>query len=95
MLNSPRWDLYNPGDVVGKSGVELEYNSMLMGKNGSRRVIVNSRGKEMGQLDEEATTRPVRPEIGPSTLTVIHERSIRPIRMARLSLWIRAEVLTG
>ncbi len=53
MLNSPRWDLYNPGDVVGKSGVELEYNSMLMGKNGSRQVVVNSRGKEMGQLDEK------------------------------------------
>ena len=26
MLNQPRWELYNPGDVVGKSGVELEYN---------------------------------------------------------------------
>ena len=36
MLNSPRWELYNPGDVVGKSGVELQYNQMLMGKNGSR-----------------------------------------------------------
>ena len=26
MLNQPRWEFYNPGDVVGKSGVELEYN---------------------------------------------------------------------
>jgi penicillin-binding protein 2 len=33
--------------------VELEYNSMLMGKNGSRQVVVNSRGKEMGELDEK------------------------------------------
>src|SRR6201999_3157580 len=32
MLNLPQWELYNPGDVVGKSGVELEYNSMLMGQ---------------------------------------------------------------
>ena len=23
MLNQPQWELYNPGDVVGKSGVEL------------------------------------------------------------------------
>ena len=36
MLNQARWELYNPGDVVGRSGVELEYNPMLMGKNGSR-----------------------------------------------------------
>ena len=52
MLNQPRWELYNPGDVVGQSGVELQYNQMLMGKNGSRRTIVNSRGKEMSRLDE-------------------------------------------
>jgi penicillin-binding protein 2 len=52
MLNQPQWELYNPGDVVGKSGVELEYNQILMGKNGSRRAIVNSRGKEVGRLDE-------------------------------------------
>lgn len=53
MLNQPRWELYDPGDVVGKSGVELEYNNSLMGKNGSRQVLVNSRGKEMGQLEEK------------------------------------------
>jgi penicillin-binding protein 2 len=53
MLNSPEWELYNPGDVVGKSGVELEYNQLLMGKNGSRQVLVNSRGREVGQLQEK------------------------------------------
>src|ERR1700693_3788228 len=53
MLNQAQWELYNPGDVVGKSGVELEYNPILMGKNGSRQVLVNSRGKEVGQLDEK------------------------------------------
>src|SRR5207244_11156166 len=52
MLNQARWELYNPGDVVGKSGAELEYNPILMGKNGYRRAIVNSRGKEVGRLDE-------------------------------------------
>jgi penicillin-binding protein 2 len=52
MLNQARWEFYNPGDVVGKSGIELEYNHILMGKNGSRRGIVNSRGKEVGRLDE-------------------------------------------
>ena len=53
MLNRPRFELYNPGDVVGQSGVELEYNSILMGTNGSKQVVVNSRGKEVGQLDEK------------------------------------------
>src|SRR5438105_5072185 len=53
MLNQAQWELYNPGDVVGKSGVELEYNAGLMGKNGSRQVLVNSHGKEVGQLDEK------------------------------------------
>ncbi len=53
MLNQPQWEFYNPGDVVGKSGVELQYNSMLMGKNGSRQVLVNSHGKEVKQLAEK------------------------------------------
>ena len=53
MLNQARWELYNPGDVVGRSGVELEYNQILMGKNGSRQVLVNSKGKEVGELDEK------------------------------------------
>src|SRR5271168_3965566 len=53
MLNQPQFELYNPGDVVGKSGVELQYNTILMGKNGSRQAVVNSHGKEVGQLAEK------------------------------------------
>jgi len=53
MLNQPGFELYDPGDVVGKSGVELQYNSMLMGKNGSRRVVVDSHGREVGKPLEE------------------------------------------
>ena len=52
MLNQPQFELYSPGDVVGVSGVEKQYNSVLMGTNGSRRAIVNSRGREVGRLDE-------------------------------------------
>ena len=52
MLNQPQFELYNPGDVVGVSGVEKQYNNVLMGKNGSRRAIVDSRGREVGRLDE-------------------------------------------
>jgi penicillin-binding protein 2 len=52
MLSLPQWELYSPGDVVGKSGVELQYNQLLMGKNGSRQAVVNSKGKEIKQLGE-------------------------------------------
>ncbi len=52
MLNQPQWELYNPGDIVGMSGVEQYYNDILMGKNGSRQVLVNSRGKEVGTLSD-------------------------------------------
>src|SRR6202161_1271722 len=52
MLNQPQFELYTPGDVVGVSGVEEQYNDILMGKNGSRRAIVNSKGREWGRLDE-------------------------------------------
>jgi penicillin-binding protein 2 len=54
MLNQAQWEFNNPGDVVGKSGVELQYNQILMGKNGSRQVQVNSHGQEVGKpLDEK------------------------------------------
>src|ERR1700735_2772669 len=52
MLNQPQFELYSPGDVVGVSGVERQYNTVLMGQNGSRRALVNSHGREVGHLDE-------------------------------------------
>src|SRR5215831_19499847 len=61
MLNQPQFELYNPGDVVGKSGVELEYNQLLMGKNGSRQVLVNSHGQEVGKPLDEKPAEPGKP----------------------------------
>jgi penicillin-binding protein 2 len=49
MLNQPQFELYNPGDVVGVSGVERQYNNALMGKNGARREVVNSHGRQIGE----------------------------------------------
>src|SRR5215471_19255002 len=54
MLNSPRYELYEPGMVVGQFGLEQQYNDILMGKDGERRVVVNSRGKEVARLSESA-----------------------------------------
>ncbi|MBZ5642698.1 MAG: penicillin-binding protein 2 [Acidobacteriia bacterium] len=42
-----------PGDTVGKSGLERQYNETLMGTDGMRRVIVNSIGKEVGRLEQQ------------------------------------------
>jgi len=39
-----------PGDFAGKSGLERQYNDLLQGTDGQRRVIVNSIGKEVGHL---------------------------------------------
>src|SRR5579864_2446618 len=52
MLNSPKFELYEPGMVVGQSGIEQEYNDILMGQDGFRRVVVNSKGKEVDRLSE-------------------------------------------
>jgi penicillin-binding protein 2 len=38
------------GDFAGKFGLERQYNDILMGTDGKRRVIVNSIGKEVGPL---------------------------------------------
>jgi len=42
-----------PGDVVGKFGLERQYNDILMGTDGMRRVIVNSIGKEVDHLTQQ------------------------------------------
>lgn len=52
MLDNPRYAFYDPGDVVGRSGVEEAYDSVLRGTDGYRDVIVNSHGKELGHLGE-------------------------------------------
>lgn len=43
-----------PGAVVGKSGLEQFYNHLLMGTDGERRVLVDSRGRVEGTLSDEA-----------------------------------------
>ncbi len=49
-LNQPRYAAYEPGDVVGKAGIEETYDQLLRGQDGSRDVIVDSHGREVGVL---------------------------------------------
>jgi penicillin-binding protein 2 len=42
------------GDIVGQAGIEKVYNALLMGADGAKRVVVNSVGREIRTLDEDA-----------------------------------------
>src|SRR5712672_3898195 len=44
---------FRPGDFVGKSGLERQYNYLLQGTDGMRRVVVNSVGKEVDHLSTQ------------------------------------------
>jgi penicillin-binding protein 2 len=44
------------GDIVGQAGVEKVYNTLLMGADGARRVVVNSTGREIRTLEEVPPT---------------------------------------
>ena len=41
---------FRPGDFVGKTGLERQYNDQLQGTDGMRRVVVNSVGQEVERL---------------------------------------------
>ncbi|MEA2563673.1 MAG: penicillin-binding protein 2 [Acidobacteriota bacterium] len=48
--------LYEPGDLVGKKGIEQTYDRILRGKDGERAVVVDSRGRlldEYGRREAE------------------------------------------
>lgn len=54
-----------PGGIVGQAGVELQYNRELMGHDGLRRIVVNSRGVEVTEAQR------IPPVDGPpATLTI-------------------------
>jgi penicillin-binding protein 2 len=55
-LESGRYDYLEPGDMVGKSGVEETYDGWLRGVDGSRDVIVNSHGQQIRVERQELAT---------------------------------------
>src|SRR5207237_7393805 len=44
-LDSPDFAKYDPGDVVGKFGIERQDNSWLTGVDGERQVVVDNGGQ--------------------------------------------------
>ena len=49
-LQTAEYDALEQGAIVGKAGVEQAYNKLLMGAEGSKVVIVNSRGREIREV---------------------------------------------
>ena len=44
-LDQPELAKHNPGDIIGKIGIEREYNDILTGVDGQRQVVVDNRGQ--------------------------------------------------
>ena len=51
-LDAPEFASYEQGDIVGKAGIERQYNDILHGADGQRRVVVDN----MGRVRESDTT---------------------------------------
>ncbi len=43
---------YRPGDIIGQEGVEAYYDDFLRGRDGYRKVVVDSRGRVIDTLEE-------------------------------------------
>ncbi len=56
MLNNPKYAYYEPGDVVGRAGVEETYDELLRGQDGSMDVVVDSHGREVGRRGIQLAT---------------------------------------
>jgi penicillin-binding protein 2 len=52
-LSTPEFANFHQGDVIGKDGIERQYNDQLMGVDGQRRVEVDSYGNERRVLDDK------------------------------------------
>jgi penicillin-binding protein 2 len=53
-LELPEFKDLPAGSLVGQAGIESHYNRELMGRDGFRRVIVNSRGLEVSEAERQA-----------------------------------------
>lgn len=55
-LDTPEFAKYAQGEIVGQSGLERQYNDILMGVDGQRRVVVDNVARERQELEKiEAT----------------------------------------
>lgn len=55
-LALPEFAEYNPGDYLGKSGIERSYEQYLHGDDGGRQIEVDARGRYLRTLNETLPT---------------------------------------
>jgi penicillin-binding protein 2 len=60
-LDSPEFAKYSQGDIVGKAGIERQYNDLLIGTDGQRQELVDNRGRSRGvvRLEEAIPGKPI------------------------------------
>lgn len=56
---------FRPGDIIGKGGLEQNYDEFLRGKPGYRKVIVDSRGRVQSEIER------IEPQAGQDLLSTI------------------------
>ncbi len=66
-LGNTEFGEYNPGDYVGKSGIERSWESYLHGDDGGRQIEVDARGRFLRTISETA------PTVGHSIMLTIDE----------------------
>lgn len=67
-LEQPDYADYNPGDYVGKNGIEKAWEQELHGADGGRQLEVDSRGRVLRVLSESS------PTVGNSLVLTIDQR---------------------
>ena len=55
-LDNPDFAKYNQGQIIGKTGLEKQYNDILVGVDGERRAVVDNMGREREMLGEIKAT---------------------------------------
>ncbi len=58
-LDSLRKAGYQPGDLIGRTGVESRYEDVLRGRDGVEYVVVNARGRRVSTLKESGALAPM------------------------------------
>ena len=56
---------YKPGDIIGREGIEAVYDHLLRGRDGYRKVVVDSRGRIQDIIEE------VEPQPGQDLVTTV------------------------
>ena len=86
-LNTAEFAKYNQGDVIGKTGVERQYNEILTGTDGQRQVVVDNLGieRKVIGLKEAVPGKPLRLTID-LDLQVVAELSLQGRKGAVVAL---------